>query len=221
MNLINNVLNFFYPNICGICGKIDKKPICNNCKNRINKKIVNGRKVYITTKKRHFDEHMYLFRYKDYIRELMISYKFKGKSYLYKTFAYMILENKKAIKYLEKYDFIICVPIHKKRKKSRGYNQSELIIKDICKINKKFVLESNVLIKTKNVKPQSSLNKEDRIANISNAYKVNKYKADMIKGRSILIFDDIYTTGSTSDECAKLLEEYGAQNIGILTLAKD
>lgn len=221
MNLLENVLNFFYPNTCGICEKVCNLPICNNCMNRINKKLISGRKVYIQTKDRYFDEHIYLFRYTDTIRDLIISYKFNEKSYLYKTFSYMILNNKKIMKCIKKYNIITCVPIHKKRKKFRGYNQSELIIKDVCKKDKNLNYTKNILIKTKNIKPLSSLNKEDRAINILNAYEINTEQKKIIKDKKILIFDDIFTTGSTANECAKVLKEYGAKKVGILTIARD
>lgn len=221
MNLINNVLNFFYPNVCGICNKINDTPICYNCMNRISKDIIDNRKVYIETKDRYFDEHMYLFRYTDKIRELMIQYKFNEKSYLYKTFSHIILNDTKVINYIKKYDSVICVPIHKKRNKYRGYNQSELIIKDVCRLNRSILFEDNILIKIKNVKPQSSLNKQDRIYNIKNVYKINYIKQENVKNKKILIFDDIFTTGSTVNECARILKKYGAKEIGILTIARD
>jgi len=221
MNLLENVLNFFYPNICGICEKICDKPICNNCLHRISKKLISVRKVYLQTKNRYFDEHIYLFRYTDVIRELIINYKFNEKSYLYKSFSYMILNNKKIMNYIENYDIITCVPIDKKRKKYRGYNQSDLIIKDLCKNNIKLKYENNILIKIKNLKPQSELNKEDRIINILNAYEININKKQILNDKKILIFDDIFTTGSTANECAKILKKHGAKKIGILTIARD
>lgn len=221
MNLLDIVLNFFYPNECGICENISNKPICYNCMNKISKELISGRKVYIQTKNRFFDEHIYLFRYRNRIRDLMISYKFKEKSYLYKVFSFMILNNKKIMKYIEKYDVITYVPIHKKREKYRGYNQSELIIKDVCKNNKNIVYEKNILIKIKNIKPQSSLKKEDRAINILDAYEINIEQKEMIYNKKVLIFDDIFTTGSTANECAKVLKKYGAKKVGVLTIARD
>lgn len=164
---------------------------------------------------------MYIFKYTDIIRDTIIKYKFNEKSYLYKTFSYLILNNEKIIKYINKYDYIICVPIHKKRKKSRGYNQSELIIKDVCKNNKNIKMENDILIKIKNVKPQSSLDKKARVTNIKNAYILNMKNKEKILDKKILIFDDIYTTGSTANECARVLKTYGAKKVGILTIARD
>ena len=221
MNLLEMVLNFFYPNECGVCEKICNKTICNNCMHRISKELISGRKVYVQTKDRFFDEHIYLYRYRGIIRELMINYKFREKAYLYKSFSYMILNNKKVMKYIRKYDLVTCVPIHKKRKKFRGYNQSELIIKDVYKNDKNINYANNILIKIKNIKPQSSLRKEDRAINISDAYEIDIEQKEIINNKKVLLFDDIFTTGSTANECAKVLKKYGAKKVGILTIAKD
>ena len=221
MELFNIVLNFLYPNVCGVCKKVCKNPICNNCMNKLNKDNKKKRKVYIQTNYRFIDEHIYLFRYKGIIRELMVKYKFKEESYLYKSFSYMILKNEKIMNYINRYDYILPIPIHKKRKKQRGFNQSELIVKDICKNEQRIKYEKDILIKIKNVKPQSSLNKTERKINILDAYEIDKSKIDRIKDSNILLFDDIFTTGSTANECAKVLKKYGARKVTILTIAKD
>ena len=71
----------------------------------------------------------------------------------------------------------------------------------------------------KNIKPQSSLNKEDRIKNVENVYSIKNQ--EKIINKKILLIDDIYTTGSTVNECSKVLKQAGVNNIGILTIAKD
>ena len=78
---------------------------------------------------------------------------------------------------------------------------------------------SDILLKIKNTANQSLLNKEQRQENLKNAYEVKN--KEYISNKNILIFDDIYTTGSTANECSKMLVEAGARSIGILTIAKD
>ena len=103
---------------------------------------------------------------------------------------------------------------------SRGYNQSELLAKEIAKILR-IKTDTKTLKKTKNIIAQSTLNKEQREQNVIGAYKVKDI--EKIKNKKILIFDDIYTTGSTVNECAKVLVQAGIpkNDIGILTIAKD
>ena len=109
--------------------------------------------------------------------------------------------------------------MHKKKKNQRGYNQSELIAKETAKKVENIEYRNDILIKIRNTAKQSSLNKEQRKENLKNAYVVNNN--EYILNKNILIFDDIYTTGSTANECAKTLIEAGAKDVGILTIARD
>ena len=130
----------------------------------------------------------------------------------------IILKNEKICGLLKKYDIIIPVPIHKKRKAQRGYNQTQLIASKISKYLK-IKLCDDVLIKSKNTIAQSKLNKNKRKQNIKGAFKI--LNSEKIQGKNILLFDDIYTTGSTVNECSKILTRAGAKRIGVLTIAKD
>ena len=215
--IINKILNLIYPPVCGFCGEISKDSLCNKCK--INLKEYELNKLEKNrNKEKYYDEIFYLLKYKSLVREKIIEYKFRDKSYLYKTFSEIILKNKKLCSIIKKYDIIIPVPIHAKRKRTRGYNQTELIAKEIAKKLNIEPMKGN-LVKTKNIKPQSELGRKERKQNIKNVFEVKKWEE--IKSKKIIIFDDIYTTGSTVNECARVLKESGAQKIGVITLAKD
>lgn len=168
-----------------------------------------------------------MFKYKN-IRKNILDYKFNEKSYYYKAFVNILLKNKKMCEILKSYDIIVPVPIHNKRRMERGYNQTELIAKELSrKINyctntmektKQEILKyENILIKKNNTKPQSSLNKIQRAENAKNVYELRKEKRmlleyEKLKNKNILIFDDIYTTGATANECAKVIKEGLAPN---------
>ena len=153
------------------------------------------------------------------IREIILNYKFNDKSYLYKTIVNFLLKNEKIFEILKSYDTIIPVPISKKRKKERGYNQSSLIAKDISQEIQKMEYNDSCLFKTKNVVEQSKLNKQEREKNIRGVYELRN--KGLLFNKKILLIDDIYTTGSTVNECSKILAEANPQKIGILTIAKD
>lgn len=217
--MLEKILEYIYPPTCGICGKICKEYICNKCRIKLRKyEIKNNHVIKIGNKEKHFDELLCIFKYEDIIRDIIIKYKFQNKPYLYKTFAKIILKNEKTCGFLEKYDIIIPVPISRKRKHERGYNQTQLIAKEIAKILN-IKLGNNILIKERDIKAQSGLSKIERAINIKDVFKITDYKT--IKNMKILIFDDIYTTGSTANECARILKESGAKKIGVLTIAKD
>ena len=209
-----------YPQVCSICGKLNSKSLCNKCKIRLEKEFNFQSDDYFQDIDKNFKEHHYFFRYENLIRNQILSLKFHEKPYIYKTISYFLENKRKNFENLKKYDIMIVVPISKKRQKERGYNQSELIAKEISKMLS-IKIEKNIIRKIKNTPPQSSLNKEQRQENIRGVYKVFNIKK--IKNKNILIIDDIYTTGNTVNECAKVLVENGItkQRIGILTIAKD
>lgn len=214
--LTKKLESIVFPPCCAICGKLNSKKCCKDCEKRINSQLnlnIENKAGY------YFEKHMYLFKYKNEIRNLILDYKFRDKSYLYELFAKIITKNEKICGILEKYDIIIPVPIHKKRKKQRGYNQSELIARQISKNIANLQLENKAFIKIKNNKPQSTLNKKQRKQNVKNVYKLeNKGK---IENKNIVLFDDIYTTGNTANEIAEILKQNGANKILVLTIAKD
>ena len=204
--------------MCGICGKINKNSLCKKCEIALRSQAVFNIDNYSKDSDKYFNEHIYIFMYENQIRNLILKYKFQNKAYLYKTFTNFFINNKKILGKIQNYDIIIPVPISKRRDKQRGYNQSELIAKEIGKFTKINVLQ-NCIIKDKDIIAQSKLNKEQRQNNIKNAYKIRK--EEIINNKNILIIDDIYTTGSTVNECSRILRKANPKNIGILTIAKD
>lgn len=213
--MLETVLNLFFPNVCGICNKICKESLCPKCMLELNRIKECKKHIYLT---RNFTTHMYIFSYKDIIRNNIIKYKFHEQAYRYKAFANFIVNNKKICRYLRKYDIIIPVPISKKRKRQRGYNQSELILREIAKSMKDICVLTNVLYKVKNTLPQSRLKKEERLYNLKDAYEVRNN--EIIKNKKVLLFDDIYTTGSTVEECSKMLKNAGAYEVRSINSCK-
>lgn len=219
ISFLDFLLELIYPNICGICGKLDSNSLCKECKEKLDRIIISKTENYKNDTSKFFDKHTYMFKYEGEVRRLILNYKFNNQSYLYKTFSNIVISEKNIIDFINSYEIIIPVPIHRKRFNNRGYNQSELFARNICKNLKCTKLKNTILVKIKNNVAQSSLNKLDRVKNVKNAYKVQN--ENLIKGKSILLVDDIYTTGNTVNECAKLLKENGAAEIGVFTLSKD
>lgn len=219
-NKFYKILDLIYPQVCGICGKLNRKSLCNNCKVKLRKEFNFETYNYIADIEKNFIEHNYFFKYENLIRSQILALKFQEKPYVYKTIAYFLKNMKKSFEKLKKYDIIIIVPISKQRKRDRGYNQTYLVAKEISKILK-IPIYKNAICKIKNTVPQSLLNKKQREQNAKGAYKANNIKK--LKNKKVLILDDIYTTGNTLNECAKVLIQKGIkrENIGLLTIAKD
>ena len=147
----------------------------------------------------------------------MINYKFYSKPYISYFFAYKILNNKYLCEKLKVYDYIVPVPMSENKEKSRGYNQTKLITSIISKKLK--IKESNNLKKVNNALTQGKLNKLERINNIEGIFYVEDNQ-EFVRKRVVLL-DDIYTTGSTIEECARVISESGAGEIFVIILARD
>lgn len=105
---------------------------------------------------------------------------------------------------------IVPVPIFPKRKKKRKYNHMELVAEEFAKLSG-YEVNFELIKRVKDTKPQYKLNKSQRTMNLSNAFEVNKDK--LIKGKKILIIDDICTTGSTFEEMIKEFNNVGIYDI--------
>ena len=212
-------MDIFFPQVCGICGKLNKNGLCVKCTKTLETfaqfEVIEAN---AHPENKNFQDFMYVFHYEGLIRKLILDYKFNEKSYIYVSFVNFILKNKKIFEKLKSYDTIIPVPISKKRMKERGYNQSLLIAKKLSK-TLNIELQENCLIKTKNIIEQSKLNREQRKQNIQNVYELKKEQ--ILKNKKILLIDDIYTTGNTVNECCKMLQKAIPKKIDVFTIAKD
>ena len=130
IDIIEEILDIIYPKVCGICGKGKKTYLCKKCENKLVHEAVLKKDKY---ENKYFATHFYIFRYGGIIRNLILNYKFNEKPYLYKSFVNFFNKYQKKLLQIDFYDIIIPVPISKERKKTRGYNQSLLIAKELEK----------------------------------------------------------------------------------------
>lgn len=115
---------------------------------------------------------------------------------------------------------VIPVPISRIKDRSRGYNQSEIIARGFCEKSRKETLEfrSDIVKKKIDTKPQARIeNRKERLKNIEGAFEVTK--PEIAKGRTIIIIDDVTTTGGTINEITKVLKSSGAKKVVGMTLA--
>jgi ComF family protein len=113
-------------------------------------------------------------------------------------------------------DFIIPVPLHRKRLRERGFNQAYLLA---LYIGRHFNIPLNLELKrVRFTTPQMNLRKEERLRNIRGAFEIKNHSS--IAGKCLLLVDDIFTTGATVDECSKVLIKAGAKRVFVLTLAR-
>lgn len=147
------------------------------------------------------------FKYKPYIKELS-----KPLSSLIIT--HLINLNKTS----NLFDFVlVSIPLHKKKLKQRGFNQAEEIAKELSE-NLKLPAFNDILVKTKQTPAQVELEKEEREKNIKNVFLCQK--SELVINKKILLVDDIFTTGSTMEECARVLRDAGAKEVWGIVVAR-
>jgi len=114
-------------------------------------------------------------------------------------------------------DLLVPVPLHRARRRDRGFNQSRLLARDIGRRRGIGLLE-NALVKGRNVPAQAGLRAADRERNVVGAYSVRR--PDRVRGKVLVLIDDVTTTGATIRECAKALMDAGAKEVRAITLAQ-
>jgi ComF family protein len=152
--------------------------------------------------------------YDDNTKKLVHNFKFSKKTYL----AYHMAEimGDKLLKSNLEIDYMIPVPIHKNKKRKRGFNQSELLCKYISK-RTNIKTDYKTLIKYNETLEQNKLNKMERQKNLKNAFRV-VHNENMVN-KNILLVDDVFTTGSTIDACCDSLNKLKPKNIYSITFS--
>ncbi len=128
------------------------------------------------------------------------------------------LGKKLAPQFKNEFDLILPVPLHKGKQRERTYNQSEFIARGVSEIFNVPVL-NDCLTRTRFTGTQTKLNKAERKENVSGAFTVNQKSASAIRGKNIILVDDVITTGATILECARILKQAGSGKICIASAA--
>ncbi len=233
-NLSFSIMDVAFPRRCPLCNEIvipkdkkacklcvDKLPIISEprCK-RCSKPVETQEQEYCfdcIKSTRHYDCGISVFMYEGAIKKSLMDYKFRGlKQYAEFYVEQLILHAGETIKQMG-IDYIIPIPLHKKKQRVRGFNQAQLLADGISEYLGLPVL-NDVLIRTKFTTPQKKLDPKERLHNLIQAFTTKKEKEFMICNKKILIIDDIYTTGSTIEACANVLQKAGCGNVYFVTV---
>ncbi len=154
---------------------------------------------------------------KSLIHELIHLYKYQYVETLEQVFIALIQKFFTSPQFLLA-DYVVPVPLHPRRYVERGFNQSERIARLVSEITHVPFLDP--LKRTVNTVKQATLDKKDREQNVANAFRVSTKCLDSIVGKRIVLIDDVYTTGSTLNECAKPLLQAGACEVSGWSIAR-
>ena len=155
------------------------------------------------------------FLYDDNIKTAILNLKFNNKKFLAEYLSYFIFDE--FVKSNFKCDFVVPAPISANRLKHRGYNQAELLCSAFTKNG--IDVDVNCVVKILETENQVGLNFAERQTNLTGAFKVTD--KNKVKNKSIIVIDDIFTTGSTVSEIAQTLKDAGASEVNVLTLCHE
>ena len=190
---------------CGICGfpfdfDTGKGALCATC----------------NQKYPYFDKALSIFRYSDYSKSLIYKLKYNDQLHLAYFFAKLVTNR---LQNLYEYRIVLSVPLHSKKIRERLYNQSAILASQIAKLSR-LDFFPNILIKKRYDTPQSQLSRDRRKKNVLNSFGIAEDQEKFIKGKNIILIDDVYTTGSTVNECSKVLKKAGCGKILVVTMAR-
>lgn len=217
MEIKNFILDLLFPKFCFICQR-EGSYLCQDCKAIL--EISQSHQKYET--KTLSDLYFALEYKKSLIKNLIEKFKYQPfVKELAKPLSSLIIDHFQLLEnpppFFEGGFILVPVPLEKRKLKWRGFNQAEEIAKELSKFLNSEIL-NEVLIKIKETPSQVELSEEERRENIKDVFFVKN--REKIRQRKILLIDDIYTTGSTMEEAAKILKTAGAKEIIGIVIAR-
>lgn len=233
---LHTVLDFLFPPLCHVCRKFIPEAghlhVCPTCRERMPSIVsplcpvcgcpfIGAGDDHVCgaciTSRHHFDAARAALAYEGASRDLIHAFKYGNKTHLRRPLALVTIEMLAEFVRMRAPNLIIPVPLHRKRLRSRGFNQA-VLLGEIFSSHWKIPLERHNLRRVRWTEPQVSLSAGDRRANVKGAFSVQD--PGRIEGRRVLLVDDVLTTGSTVEECALVLKAAGAVDVSVLTVAR-
>lgn len=170
-----------------------------------------------------------------YERQIMMDIKYQGKAYLATMMGDVLFDRMEALieaagrRNIKPFDMVIPVPVGSGRMRKRGYNQAQLMAKQFIRrwgesrdglpLREDLpALKTDILVRKQETRMLRSMNPAERRLALKGAFEIKSHKAEILQGKTVLLVDDIYTTGATADACSKVLLDAGAEAVYLLTL---
>lgn len=233
MSLLRRFIDLLYPPRCLICRAFDAETLCSSCLSAFSRVVspvcpicggpfLNGIPENhvceeCLRKRPFFESAVAPYLYDGRIMDAIHQFKYEGKAHLAKALGPLLASFGKEWLREERDPLIVPVPLHPKRLRQRGYNQSLLLARHVA-ARLGASLDFLSLRRIKDTKVQTGLKRDERRKNVRKAFEVVDRKA--VKGKTIVLVDDVATTGSTLNECAKVLRKAGCRKVYGLVLAR-
>ena len=227
-------LNLLFPPSCPSCMMLTGKSagcLCEDCFTRLQfitppycpccgRKISNGRENHLCVdcleSSWEFDKARSLVLYEEVVAGLIHRLKYSGRLTGLSTFRYL-WQQSSVINDLEPFDIILPVPLHVKRLRKRGFNQALLLARELF-TEEKDRIRPDILARHRNTPSQTKLSGKERRRNLKDGFVV-KHLSE-ISEKNVLLLDDVFTTGATANECAKVLKRAGCRKVEVLTICR-
>ena len=230
---VQNLIDFVFPNVCPCCNKSIENykifctacfskikfiqgTICYRCGKKLNTNLTEEKTLCANCLKKRpiYDKARSVFEYNLPSKNMILKFKYTGKiEYVYPFVKLMQQAGKDLFK---ETDVIMPVPMHWKRRLTRGYNQAGLLAQELAK-QIKCPYDDTTLTRFKHTKKQENKSLEERNKNVKDAFKITD--TNKVKNKTILLIDDVLTTGATVNNCTKTLKKAGAKAVFVLTIA--
>ena len=194
------------PPFCAICsepfeGAIDRAFTCPNCHDR----------------RFRFGAAVATYRSRGLVRDLIHAFKYNGRFELRRPLAAWLAQGLRDVRLSEPgIDALVPVPLHPRRKRERGFNQAQVLAEHISDAASLTV--EPLLRRIRYTTTQTNFDRRERIENLRGAFDLAK--GAVVRERNLVLVDDVFTTGSTADECALVLRQAGAASVRVLTIAR-
>lgn len=224
-----DAIGLLFPRRCPVCHDVVEEPgelVCDICRTRLvrvrapfcqkcGKPLLSEEREYCqdcSRKAHEFRTGRAPFVYDQIMRRSIAKFKYGGRKEYASFYAEEILRRSAREILLWKAEVLVPVPLHASRKRKRGFNQAELLAKELS-YRSGIPMDPKLLVRVKKTRAQKELNDQERLENLKNAFSVRE---GPIPYKNIILVDDIYTTGSTVDAAAKALKERGAEQVYVL-----
>ena len=215
-NLREWAIHLVYPHdvACLICSsEIDVQPgygICALCMSQLPR----ARETVSKTEGRAFDALAAPFEYETPVKELVHRFKYSNKRYIAKGLAHFMYDAVKEAGW-ENIDAVVPVPLHEARRQERGFNQATLLASELAQLMG-VTMDESLLKRVRETRTQTLLDREEREQNVKDAFEVPENGG--VEGATLMLVDDVVTTGTTVDACARSLKAAGARTVYVMSV---